>query len=693
MRSGERSTYMPDSIATAYVQIEPTFGGIAQKLKGGMAPAANEAGKDAGGSFGQGFASVIGGATKAVVGVIAGAAAAGAGAVAGLTKSATAAFGEYEQLVGGVDTLFGDASSKVQENAAKAFATAGMSANEYMSNVTAFSASLLQSLGGDTAKAADVADMAMRDMSDNANKMGSSMESITMAYQGFAKGQYQLLDNLKLGYGGSKTEMQRLLQDAEKLSGVKYDISSLNDVYEAIHVVQQEMGITGTTAKEAATTLEGSFASMGAAWQNVVTSLGSGENLESNITTFVSTAEQYINNLIPIIEQSLGGISQLIEQLAPVIAEKLPVLVEKIVPSLLQAAGQLVSSLGSALEASLPTILTTGMDVLNELIQGFLQALPQLMPMVMTLLTTLTQFIIENLPLLIEAAAQIILGLATGLAEALPQLIPTIVEVVMNIALYLVENVDLLIDAALQLMIGLAEGLINALPVLIEKAPIIIAKLNAAFLNAIPKLLEAGVKIIKVIIDGLVKTVPMLIKEAPKLIEDLKKNFLAAIPKIVEVGKNIVEGIKQGIEDAWSALTSWFTDKMKDLVDSVADFLKIGSPSKLMADEIGRWIPAGIAEGINNGMGVLDKEINAMTADMVQTAINPTILSQYAPQTQSDDLGEVLDILRAYLPQIAAKAGQKVVLEGDAGRLFRVIQRESIRNTELVGTGAVLSAT
>lgn len=684
---------MPDSIATAYVQIEPTFGGIAQKLKGGMAPAANAAGKDAGGSFGQGFASVIGGATKAAVGVIAGAAAAGAGAVAGLTKSATAAFGEYEQLVGGVDTLFGDASSKVQENAAKAFATAGMSANEYMTNVTAFSASLLQSLGGDTAKAADVADMAMRDMSDNANKMGSSMESITMAYQGFAKGQYQLLDNLKLGYGGTKTEMQRLLADAEKLSGQKYDMENLNDVYEAIHVIQQEMGITGTTAKEAATTLEGSFASMGAAWQNVVTSLGSGENLGANIDTFVQTAEQYISNLIPVIEQSLGGISQLIEGLAPVIAEKLPGLVETILPALLTAAGQLVSSLGSAIETSLPTILTAGMDVLNELIQGFLQALPQLMPMVMTLLTTLTQFIIENLPLLIEAAAQIILGLATGLAEALPQLIPTIVEVVMNIALYLIENIDLLIDAALQLMIGLAEGLINALPVLIEKAPIIISKLFAAFINSIPKLMEAGARIIKMIIDGLTKAVPQLLKKAPELIEDLKKQFFAALPKIVEVGKNIVEGIKQGIADAWSALTSWFTDKMKDLVDSVADFLKIGSPSKLMADEIGRWIPAGIAEGINKGMGVLDKEINAMTDDMVQTAINPTILSQYAPQTQSDDLGEVLDILRAYLPMIATRANEKIVLEGDAGRLFRLMQRESIRNTELVGTGAVLSAT
>lgn len=684
---------MPDSIATAYVQIEPTFGGIAQKLKGGMAPAANAAGKDAGGSFGQGFASVIGGATKAAVGVIAGAAAAGAGAVAGLTKSATAAFGEYEQLVGGVDTLFGDASSKVQENAAKAFATAGMSANEYMSNVTAFSASLLQSLGGDTAKAADVADMAMRDMSDNANKMGSSMESITLAYQGFAKGQYQLLDNLKLGYGGTKTEMQRLLQDAEKISGVKYDMSNLNDVYEAIHVVQTEMGITGTTAKEAASTLEGSFASMGAAWQNVVTSLGSGENLGANIDTFVQTAEQYISNLIPVIEQSIGGISQLIEGLAPVIAEKLPGLVETILPALLTAAGQLVSSLGSAIETSLPTILTAGMNVLNELIQGFLQALPQLMPMVMTLLTTLTQFILENLPLLIEAAAQIILGLATGLAEALPQLVPTVVEVVMNIALYLVENIDLLIDAALKLMIGLAEGLINALPVLIEKAPIIISKLYAAFFNSIPKLMEAGARIIKMIIDGLTKAVPQLLKKAPELIEDLKKQFLAALPKIVMVGINIVEGIKQGIADAWSALTSWFTDKMKDLVDSVADFLKIGSPSKLMADEIGRWIPAGIAEGINKGMGVLDKEINAMTSDMISTAINPTVMSQYTPEVQTDDLGEVIDILRAYLPMIATRANEKIVLEGDAGRLFRLMQRESIRNTELVGTGAVLSAT
>lgn len=686
---------MPDSIATAYVQIEPTFGGIAQKLKGGMAPAANAAGKDAGGSFGQGFASVIGGATKAAVGVIAGAAAAGAGAVAGLTKSATAAFGEYEQLVGGVDTLFGDASSKVQENAAKAFATAGMSANEYMSNVTAFSASLLQSLGGDTAKAADVADMAMQDMSDNANKMGSSMESITMAYQGFAKGQYQLLDNLKLGYGGTKTEMQRLLQDAEKISGVKYDMSNLNDVYEAIHVVQTEMGITGTTAKEAASTLEGSFASMGAAWQNVVTSLGSGENLESNITTFVSTAEQYINNLIPIIEQSLGGISQLIEQLAPVIAEKLPVLVEKIVPSLLQAAGQLVTSLGSALEASFPTIMSTGMDVLNQLVQGFLQATPEAMPMIMEFLSMLTQFIIENAPLLFQAAAQMLVTLATGLAEQAPTLIPAAVEMVLSLAENLLNNVDQLVDAAIALMEGLATGLINSLPILVEKAPIIIVNLFEALLRAIPKLIEAGVRIIKMLIEGLKQAIPQLLNQVPILINQLKAEFLKFVEKMKEIGKNIVDGIKEGIAGAWDSFVNWFGEKMSSFVDGIKSFFGIKSPSKLMADEIGRWIPAGIAEGINKGMGVLDKEINAMTADMVQTAINPTVMSTYVPQDtdQTDSLTALISLLRTYLPIIAENSDQKIVLEGDAGRLFRLMQREAVRNTEIVGTGAVLSAT
>lgn len=693
MRSGGRSISMADTIATAYVQIEPTFDGVADKLKGEFSKSGESAGKEAGEKAGSGFASVLGTTAKVAVGAMTAAVSAGAAAVTGLTKAATDSFGQYEQLVGGVETLFGDAAGKVQENAAKAFATAGMSANEYMETVTGFSASLLQSLGGDTQKAADVADMALADMSDNANKMGSSLDSIKVAYQGFAKGQYQLLDNLKLGYGGTKTEMQRLLQDAEKISGVKYDMSNLNDVYEAIHVVQTEMGITGTTAREAATTLEGSFASMSAAWANVVTSLGSGQNLGENIDTLVKTAETYVSNLLPVIEQALGGVSQLIEGLAPVIAEKLPALVEAILPALMTAAGQIVGALGTAIQTVLPVIMEQGMTILNQLMQGFLQALPQMIPMVVQLLNMISQFIIENLPLLIEAAAQIILGLATGLAQALPQLIPAIVDVVLTISLYLVENVDLLIDAAIALMEGLALGLVNALPVLIEKAPIIIVRLVSAFLDAIPRLIEAGYKCITTIIDGLKTYLPQLLNQAPVIMAELKQKFLDFIPKLVEVGKNIVEGIKKGISDAWDSFVNWMGEKMSEFVGGIKKFFGIESPSKLFADEVGRWIPAGIAEGIDQGMGILDKEIEAMTNDMIQTSINPTVMSQYTPEAESDDLSLVIDLLNSWLPLIASNTGKKMELGVNASQLFRVIQQESIRNTELVGTGAVLSAT
>lgn len=693
MRSGGRSISMADTIATAYVQIEPTFDGVAAKLKGEFSKSGESAGKEAGEKAGSGFASVLGTTAKVAVGAMTAAVSAGAAAVTGLTKAATDSFGQYEQLVGGVETLFGDAAGKVQENAAKAFATAGLSANEYMETVTGFSASLLQSLGGDTQKAADVADMALQDMSDNANKMGTSMESIKVAYQGFAKQNYTMLDNLKLGYGGTKTEMQRLLQDAEKISGVKYDMSNLNDVYEAIHVVQTEMGITGTTAREAATTLEGSFASMSAAWANVVTSLGSGQNLGENIDTLVKTAETYVSNLLPVIEQALGGVSQLIEGLAPVIAEKLPALVEAILPALMTAAGQIVGALGTAIQTVLPVIMEQGMTILNQLMQGFLQALPQMIPMVVQLLNMISQFIIENLPLLIEAAAQIILGLATGLAQALPQLIPAIVDVVLTISLYLVENVDLLIDAAIALMEGLALGLVNALPVLIEKAPIIIVRLVSAFLDAIPRLIEAGYKCITTIIDGLKTYLPQLLNQAPVIMAQLKQKFLDFIPKLVEVGKNIVEGIKQGISDAWDSFVNWMGEKMSEFVGGIKKFFGIESPSKLFADEVGRWIPAGIAEGIDQGMGILDKEIEAMTTDMIQTSINPAVMSQYTPEAESDDLSLVIDLLNSWLPLIASNTGKKMELGVNASQLFRVIQQESIRNTELVGTGAVLSAT
>ena len=278
-------------IGTAYVKIEPTAKGIASKISGQM----ESEGKTSGSSFSKGFGSVIGGVGKVAVGAVA----AGATAMGGIVSAAVNSFGEYEQLVGGVETLFGESADEVIKNADRAFQTAGMSANDYMQTVTSFSASLLQSVGGDTAEAAKIADMALIDMSDNANKMGTSMESIQNAYQGFAKQNYTMLDNLKLGYGGTKTEMERLLADAEKLTGVKYDISNLSDVYNAIHAIQENIGITGTTAEEAGSTIQGSLSSVQAAWSNVLVGMASdGANMDTLIGNLLATVESFAGNIM-----------------------------------------------------------------------------------------------------------------------------------------------------------------------------------------------------------------------------------------------------------------------------------------------------------------------------------------------------------------------------------------------------------
>ena len=331
---------------------------------------------------------------------------AAATAVAAVAKRAVEAYGEYEQLVGGVETLFDTSADKVLEYADKAFMTAGLSANEYMSTVTSFSASLLQSLGGDTKKAADYADMAIRDMSDNANKMGTSMDAIQNAYQGFAKQNYTMLDNLKLGYGGTKSEMEMLVEDAEKLNtsfkAQRDEAGNLTlsyaDVVDAIHIVQTEMkisGITaeeaaelvasgamteeeafelmGTTAKEASSTLEGSFNSMKASLKNLLIAFGSGKDVDKAISNLVSTAKTYVTNLIPVIKTALTGIADFVKEVGPLIVAELPGLIQELLPELLNAAVALVGAFVQALPGilhavwdSIKTLFSTFMDWLRE---------------------------------------------------------------------------------------------------------------------------------------------------------------------------------------------------------------------------------------------------------------------------------------------------------------------------------------
>lgn len=291
----------------------------------------------------------------------------GVAGVGALVTKSVLNYADYEQLVGGVDTLFKDSSGTVQKYADDAFRTAGLSANEYMENVTSFSASLIQSLGGDTGAAAEYANMAIIDMSDNANKMGTDMSSIQDAYQGFAKQNYTMLDNLKLGYGGTKEEMQRLLKDAEKISGQKFDLSSYADVVEAIHVIQENMGIAGTTSKEASETISGSFASMKAAWSNTLTSLIlGGDDFDRCVDNLIDSAKTFGKNIMPAITKALSGVGELIGELAPLIEKELPTLIKTLLPPLLKAATSLIKGVIIALPDIISTLIDELPTILSE---------------------------------------------------------------------------------------------------------------------------------------------------------------------------------------------------------------------------------------------------------------------------------------------------------------------------------------
>lgn len=340
------------------------------------------------------------------------------GAVAALASLSIEQYAQYEQLVGGVETLFKKSSNQVLQYANNAYKTAGMSANEYMNTITGFAASLLQGLGGDTKKAAEIGNMAVQDMSDNANKMGTSIEMIQNAYQGFAKQNYTMLDNLKLGFGGTKEEMQRLLQEASKISGIKYDISNFNDIIEAIHVIQTEMGITGTTAKEAATTIEGSLNMTKAAWTNLLTGMADDNaNFDTLINNLVDSASAFGDNILPRIEIAIKGIGKLVEQLLPPIVSRLPQLITDILPSLLNAGVQMVGSLGSGIIQALPTLISCSVQAIQTILTGITSNLPQIVNGAMQIVQSLVDGFVQVAPLLLDAGLQLIIALGQGIAD------------------------------------------------------------------------------------------------------------------------------------------------------------------------------------------------------------------------------------------------------------------------------------
>ena len=559
--------------------------------------------------------------------------AAGATAIGALGTKAVAAYADYEQLVGGVETLFKDSQDQVMDYANNAYKTAGLSANEYMETVTSFSAALLQSLDGDTSAAADKANLAITDIADNANKMGTDMTSIQNAYQGFAKANYTMLDNLKLGYGGTQAEMERLLADAEKISGIKYDISSYADIVDAIHVVQTEMGITGTTAEEAASTIQGSFGMMKSAWQNLATGMADPDQdlgvLVGNFTDSVVIAG---NNLIPRIQELLPRIVEATTSLIGTVSEQLPAILQTILPSLVEGATSLVTGLMNALPAVLtviadvaptvintlvpaliallPQIVQTGIDIIVSLAQGIADALPELIPAAAEAIAEIARILTDpdNLSAVIDAALEIILALVDGFMDAIPTLIEVIPDIIANLVTAIIVNAPKLIEASIALILSLADGLIKALPELVAAIPNLIIALVEGILDHLDEIILAGVKVTGALIKGLIKAIPDIIMAIPRVISSIVDTFLDF--DWLGLGKNIVEGIIDGFVEMWNDFKNTVHDAVTGVVDEVKDILGIASPSKVFAG-IGGYMAEGLGQGFDKEFSSVKRGIQS----------------------------------------------------------------------------------
>lgn len=536
------------------------------------------------------------------------AATAAATATAALVKSAVTAYSDYEQLVGGVETLFKDSASEVQKYAANAYQTAGLSANEYMETVTGFSASLLQSLDGDTKAAAEKANVAITDMSDNANKMGTSMESIQNAYQGFAKQNYTMLDNLKLGYGGTKEEMQRLLEDAEKLSGQKFDLSSYADIVDAIHVVQKEMGISGitaeeaaeavkngsmtqeeafnamgTTAKEAATTIQGSVNMTKAAWQNLVVGIADDtQDFDVLVNNFVESVTTAGNNILPRVEIALKGVGTLVEKLAPIIAKTVPNIVSTTLPSMIKAGTSMIRALLDGLLKAVPELIPCFKNIVNQLISVIVTNLPMILNAAVTIAGAIVSGLVEALPDILDAGIELIQSLAQGLTNGIPTILSTAITIVSQLASTLIQNVPQIVQTGIQLLLGLVNGILQAVPQLLQELPGIITQVVNNLLSCIPMIIECGIELLTSLVDALPQIIQSIVAVLPQIISSIIEALLSHIDEIIQSGikllvalidalPQIIDTICKALPQIIEAITGALLEHLDDMIYAGVD--------------------------------------------------------------------------------------------------------------------------
>ena len=620
---------MATELAKAYVQIIPSAEGIQGRIQKEIEPEADSAGS----SFGGKMVGMI----KKVI------------AAAAIGKALSASISEgaaLEQSLGGIETLFKDSADKVKANAAKAYQTAGMSANDYMELTTSFSASLLSSLAGDTSKAADVADMAMVDMSDNANKMGTNMEDIKNAYQGFAKQNYTMLDNLKLGYGGTKSEMERLLADAQKISGVEYNIDNLSDVYSAIHVIQGQLDITGTTAKEAATTISGSFNQMKAAAKNVMGEIALGMDVGPALNELANTIITFaVGNLLPAVWNVISALPSAIVTFVTALG-----------PQLFAAVSGLIPQIASGITTGIPTLYQSAMQLMDQFNIGIQEQLPILLQKGVDFITNIVNGILQNLPQVITMAGNVI----TYFANTIISMLPTI------------------LSAGARLLLRLVNGIINNLPQIAQAAATAIVRFVTSIGQNLPQILQSGITIIAKLAAGLIRAIPNLVGQIPAIISAIVNAFTSQ--NWGSIGINIISGIASGLRSAAHMLWDAVKGVLGGFKENVLAFFGIHSPSRWGA-YVGEMIDTGIANGligkttlVSNAAAELQKSVKKP----IGTSMDLTISGKSSTESQNSTIAEKLEALLEYLKTTSRRGDGSIVINLNDREVARALREMGV---------------
>lgn len=669
-------------LGKAYVQIVPSMQGLASELRrafGDSMPDGHKFGSSLGSKVVSGFGSTIkkGFALAAKAGIATiSAASAGIGAI---VKSSASAYADYEQNIGGVETLFKDNADTIVKYASEAYKTAGISANDYMQNVTSFSASLLQGLGGDTAQAAEIANEAMVDMSDNANKMGTDISAIQNAYQGFAKQNYTMLDNLKLGYGGTQAEMARLINDSGVLGdSIKVDEKTVNSVsfdkmIEAIHKVQTDLDITGTTSKEAATTVSGSLGSVKAAWANLMAGMGDkNADLKNLIKEMVSTVKTFAKNIMPVIKQALSGVTTLISELAPDIAAELPQLVSDLLPQLIEAGTQIFQALVKGISDNIGTITQAAITAVTTIATALIQNTGPLVQALATIITTIAQALPTILPDLTEAIKQQMPLILQAILDSLPAIIECATQIIVTIAETLANNINLIVDGAVKIIDTLAMSLSDSdtAKKLTEAAFKIVFTLTKEIVKNLPDILASGiliaVEIVKGIAQGMVDFFAPVSDALSDKLLDLTDWFSRKWNDFKEWGSDMIQAFIDGIKEKWQSLK----DTVCDVASSVKDFLGFSEPDKGPLSNFHTFAPDMMdlfAKGIADNEDTITMQFNRSLQLLMDTDIIPPSFSALPEKSVNnsgnDTMNKIIALLETYFPQLAQQGN--IYLDGD----------------------------